>query len=161
MKYCPKCKAPITEQPIEGLKRQACSNHLCDFVFWNNPLPVVAVLIEYQEHILLARNQQWPAAMFSLITGFIECREDPLTAAVRETQEELGLKLELPSLIGIYNWPQMNQLIIAYSGKAEGELYLSAEIAEVKLIEPAKLRSWDFGVGPAVRDYLKASQATS
>lgn len=161
MKYCPKCKAPITEQPVEGLTRQVCSNNLCDFVFWNNPLPVVAVLIEYQQRILLARNQQWPASMFSLITGFVECREDPVTAAIRETQEELGLQLEQPSLIGVYNWPQMNQLIVAYSGKADGQWCLSAEIAQVKLIEPAKLRSWDFGVGPAVRDYLNARQSTN
>ena len=37
---------------------------------------------------------------------------------------------------------------------AEGEIALSEELAEFRLIAPEKLRPWDSGTGMAIRDWL-------
>ncbi len=50
----------------------------------------------------------------------------------------------------------MNQLIIAYHVSADGTIQLGEELSEIKLVDPAKLKSWDFGTGLAVRDWLKS-----
>ena len=137
-----------------GLARPACAAADCDFVLWENPVPVVAALVEYAGQIVLARNATWPEKQFGLITGYLERDETPDTAVAREVAEELGLSAHSVSLIGLYNFAPKNQLIIAYHVLACGQIVLNEELAEFKLIEPNKLKAWEFGTGPAVRDWL-------
>ena len=137
-----------------GLARPACAAADCDFVLWENPVPVVAALVEYAGQIVLARNATWPEKQFGLITGYLERDETPDTAVAREVAEELGLSAQSVSLIGLYNFAPKNQLIIAYHVLASGQIILNEELAEFKLIEPNKLKAWEFGTGPAVRDWL-------
>ena len=59
MKYCPQCKADINLQIIDGEERRACSVQ-CGFVFWDNPTPVVAVVVETPDGVVLAHNKLWP-----------------------------------------------------------------------------------------------------
>ena len=48
----------------------------------------------------------------------------------------------------------MNQLILAYYVRINGEIVIGEELAEIKAIPPEKLRPWKFGTGPAVSDWL-------
>jgi len=155
MKYCPECKSNLTEKDIDGHLRLCCSNKNCDFVFWDNPTPVVAALVEHENKIILARNQAWPAGIYSVITGFLEKGESPETGVVREVAEELGLTGLSANLIGVYAFDQMNQVIIAYHVKAEGEIILGEELAEIKKVEKTRLKGWSFGTGMAVTDWVK------
>lgn len=144
MKYCPECTSEMDTQSINGEDRLACSTE-CGYVFWANPIPVSAALIEINGEYLLARNQAWPKGFFSLISGFIEVGENPKSAIIRETEEELGLKATSLEFIGHYPFPQMNQLLIAYVVKAEGEIKLSDELSEYKLLSMTDLKSYNFG----------------
>ena len=112
---------------------------------WGNPIPVVASLVRLSDSYVLARNSKWPAGLYSFLTGFIENGEAPESAAVRETQEELGVRAQSTHLIGHFPLAQLNQLVIAYEVCAAGEVTLGDEIAEVKLVSPAELASFDFG----------------
>jgi ADP-ribose pyrophosphatase YjhB (NUDIX family) len=123
-------------------------------VFWDNPLPVVAAIVEMDGNVLLARNKEWPEKMFGLITGFLEKGETPETAVKREVKEELGLDAEIMEFVGVYSFFERNQLILAYHLSAAGEMKLGDELAEVKSIPVGKLKPWPFGTGHAVRDWL-------
>ena len=112
---------------------------------WDNPIPVVASLVRLSDGYVLARNANWPAGLFSFLTGFIENGEAPESAAVRETQEELGVRARSAHLIGHFPLAQLNQLVIAYEVRAAGELTLGDEIAEVKVVSPTELATFDFG----------------
>jgi NAD+ diphosphatase len=158
-KYCPECGEKLIEKDIEGIKRPGCSSEGCDYTFWDSPVPVVAAIVEYRGKIILGRNSEWPEKMFGLITGFLEKGESPERGILREVEEELGLKGEITCLIGVYSFLQKNQLIIAYHVKAEGEITLNEEIAEVKHIPVEKLRPWELGTGPAVKDWLEKHAA--
>ena len=68
-RYCPRCAAPLERGPQAGRERAHCQ--ACGWVHWDNPIPVVAALIEYQGKVLLARNRAWPEKMFALVTGFL------------------------------------------------------------------------------------------
>jgi len=123
-------------------------------VHWDNPVPVLAALVEYQGQVVLARNRAWAAGAFGLITGFLERGEDPAAGVAREVKEELALDTLATTLIGVYPFSRKHEVIIAYHVVARGEIGLNEELAEFRLISPEKLKPWDFGTGLAVSDWL-------
>jgi NAD+ diphosphatase len=156
MKFCPTCAAPLAARESEGRLRQACTGPDCDYVFYDNPVPVVAALVEHGETVLLVRNKGWPEKWYGLVSGFLEKGESPEEGVLREVKEEVGLRGEIVSLIGAYPFVEMNQVILAYHVRAHGDIALGDEIAGVKAVPPDKLRPWPLGTGHAVRDWLAA-----
>ena len=161
MKYCPECKFELETSLIDGKERLACSSPSCNYVFWDNPTPVVAAIVEYNDHVILVRNKGWPQKIFGLVTGFLERGETPENGIVREIEEELGLTATIVSFIGYYSFFEMNQLILTFHARGEGELTLGDEIEEVREVDVEKLRPWPFGTGLAVKDWLKNRAARS
>lgn len=145
MKYCPDCGNALGTRTLDGIERQACVVPPCDFVHWNNPVPVVAVLLQYQAKILLVRNSPWPAGMFSLVSGFLERNETPEQAVVREVKEELNLDSQVQDFICCQSLFAKNQLILAFWGTATGDIKTNDEIADVKLLTRQELSLWSFG----------------
>jgi len=155
IRYCLHCGHELTPQEINGKEYLACPAKNCEYVFWDNPLPVVAAIVEHEGNVLLARNKAWPPKMFGLITGFLEKGESPENAVLREVREELGIDAGLESMIGIYSFPEQNQIIIAYHVSAQGEITMGDELVEVISVPPHKVRPWAFGAGPALKDWLE------
>jgi NAD+ diphosphatase len=157
--FCPRCATPLVERVDAshegGRTRQSCPDQSCGFVHWNNPLPVVAGIVEYEGRILLARNAAWPERMFALITGFLENGETPEQGIAREVREETALIADSVELVGVYEFIRKNELIIAYHVRAHGTIALSPELLEYRLVEPAKLRPWRAGTGLAVADWMQ------
>ncbi len=153
--FCPQCARPLFDRDTAGRVRRACPDEACGYVFYDNPLPVVAALLEHEGHVLLARNKGWPAGWFGLITGFLERGESPEQGILRELKEEVGLDGEIVGLIGVYEFAQRNEVIIAYHVRAHGTVVLGDEIEAVKNVPPEKLRPWPFGTGLAVKQWLE------
>ena len=155
MQFCPWCGSRLGKKEIEGREYAACVAEGCGYVFWDNPLTVVAAIVEHEGSVILARGRGWPEKMFGLVTGFLEKGETPEDAVVREVREELGLDARVRGLVGIYTFLQKNQLIVAYDLVAEGEVSLNEELEEIRRVSPDKLKGWPFGTGPAVRDWVE------
>jgi NADH pyrophosphatase NudC (nudix superfamily) len=156
-RFCPCCGGALGTEALAGRNRGVCRAEGCGFVAWDNPLPVVAALIECEDRdgrILLARNRNWPDRQFGLVTGFLECGESPEAAVTREVAEETGLAAREVAPIGVYPFFPANEILLAYHVRAQGEIVLNDELAEFRLIEVARLKAWDFGTGLAVRDWL-------
>jgi NAD+ diphosphatase len=160
-RYCPLCAGGLA--PAERLEDGGPKTRLrcgaCDFTHWNNPTPVLAAVVECVDRegrVLLARNAAWTQRIFALITGFMEAGESPEDGIRREVTEETGLTVERLSLIGVYDFQRMNQVIIAYHAAARGEVSLSPELAEYKLFAPQDLRCWPAGTGRALADWLRS-----
>lgn len=149
-KYCPACAAPLAARAEDA--RLACN---CGYVHWDNPVPVVAAIVEHEGAVILARNKDWPEKMFGLVTGFLEKDETPEDGVKREVKEELDLDALDTNLVGLYPFAQRNELIIAYHVPAAGTVRLNEELAAYRRIAPEKLRPWEFGTGLAVADWLK------
>lgn len=156
--FCPRCTRPLDTQSIESIERLICNAPGCGFVHWDNPLPVVAALVEYQGQILLARNAQWPRSIFSLVAGFLDQKESPAHAVIREVKEELNLESRVTQFIGHYPFVEKNQIILAFAVQACGALKTNHEIAETKLITLDQLKTYDFAplylTSAIVRDWL-------
>ncbi len=155
-KFCPCCATPLVMGEVDqGPPRLRCPDLACGFVYWNNPVPVVAAVVEHEGEIILARNRLWPPKMFALITGFLEKDDpDPASGVLREVEEELGLKGRVAEFIGHYPFERMNQIIIAYHVVAAGAIVLGEELVEYKKVAPDQLRPWPAATGLALRDWM-------
>jgi NADH pyrophosphatase NudC (nudix superfamily) len=154
MKYCPECGSELAVAEVDGRERPRCTSDDCPFVFWDNPTPVVAAIVELDGQVVLTRKDGWPAKVYGLVAGFLEKGETVESSILREVREELGLDGEIVEFVGYYSFLQRNQVILAFHVQAEGEILIGEELAGVKLVHPDKLRPWPFGTGPAVRDWL-------
>jgi NAD+ diphosphatase len=156
-KFCPLCAVALIQRQDEqeaGRLRLACPDG--HWTHWDNPLPVLAALVEIDGKILLARNAAWAEKTFALITGFMERDETPEQGIARELKEETNLDADHISLIGVYEFMRKNELIIAYHVRASGDIQLSEELLEYRLIAPENLRPWDAGTGHAVADWMRS-----
>jgi NAD+ diphosphatase len=127
----------------------------CSWTHWNNPTPVLAAIVQYNDQILLARNAAWTGKVFALITGFMEAADTPQGGIAREVKEETNLDCTEVNLVGVYDFARMNQVIIAYHVVAQGEVKLSPELAEYKLFDYDKVKCWPAGTGYAMADWLR------
>jgi NAD+ diphosphatase len=160
-RFCTHCATPLAlrEELEDGGPKQRLRCPECNWTHWNNPTPVLAAVIECSDRegrVLLARNAAWPGRMFALITGFMEAGESAEEGITREVAEETSLQVDQLSLIGVYDFQRMNQIIIAYHAVARGEVQLSPELAEYKLYHPTELRCWRAGTGYALADWLRS-----
>ncbi len=156
MNFCPKCRNKLQIEIIDSIDRYACSDIQCDFVNWDNPIPVVAGIVKFNGKYVLARNSVWEEGMFSMLTGFLERHELPEKSIAREVEEELGLLSKEIKFIGHFSFNKLNQLIIAYHIEAQGVLELSPELAEVKYVTEYELQEYDFGKFSLTKNIVNA-----
>jgi NADH pyrophosphatase NudC (nudix superfamily) len=156
MKFCPQCGEELTLTEIDDRSRLACTSSSCDFVYWDNPTPVVAGIVEIDGCVVLTRNKGWPEKWFGIVAGFLERGETPESAILREVEEELGLDGELVSFVGYYSFFERNQIILTFHIQAEGEIQLGPELEQAKLVPIEEVRPWSRGTGPALRDWLES-----
>ena len=157
-RFCPQCATPLAliEREEDGGAKARLRCPACDFTHWNNPTPVLAAIVQVGDKVLLARNAAWQHRMFALITGFMEAGETPEEGIRREIAEETGLTVTALKLIGVHDFQRMNQVIITYHALAEGQIVLSPELAEYKLLAPEQVRCWPAGTGFALADWLRS-----
>lgn len=92
------CGLSLATVDIGGKERLACIN--CDFVHWDNPMPVTATVVAMGDGLVLVKRKFEPyVGDWCLPGGFIEAREHPAESAAREVLEETGLTIEAPRLI--------------------------------------------------------------
>ncbi len=141
---------------MDDNNRLVCPADDCDFVYWDNPVPVVAAIVEHDNKIVLANNVAWPEHIFSLITGFLEKGESPEQAVVREVQEELGLTSAVGEFVGVYSFHRMNQLILVYHVKASGTIQLNEELRSYKCFKINDIKPRNTATGAALQDWLNS-----
>ncbi|MDH7476237.1 MAG: NUDIX domain-containing protein [Microgenomates group bacterium] len=101
--YCPRCKNELKFKLIDGKKRLHCQR--CDFIFYNNPKPVVSgLLIKNKEVLLIKRNDKKASfyGYWSLPGGILEIDEEPKKGLEREFAEETGIAVRAGKIINGY-----------------------------------------------------------
>ncbi len=153
MNFCPQCASPLVRGEASGRERLICSKP-CGYVFYDNPLPVVGAIVEYDgDAIVMTQSVGWPADWFGIVTGFLEKGEEPTDAILREVREEIGLTdARIVDFLGIYPFYQRNEIIFTYHVRASGTIVMDeTELQAVKVVPIADIKPWPFGTGPAVK----------
>ena len=161
--FCPICSSPLTQTIEVGITRKSCNKTDCEYVHWNNPTPVLAAIAHRKDEVILVQSIGWPKHWYSLVTGFHEAGETAEDGVLREVKEETGLSGEVKSLVGVYSFFQMNQVIIAYDVLVEeGEVTLdTTELVDYKIVKTKDIRPWPSGTGQAVKDWLTKQGITN
>lgn len=153
--YCPKCGNELQTVTVEGQERPACPDTDCGFIHFNNPTPVVAAIVEREDRLVLVQNKDWPDDWYALVSGFLESEESPEEGILREIREEIHLIAELQSLVGVYPFDLMNQLLVVYHVTVESEPEVGDELSDLKEVPVSEVEPWDLGTGLAVEEWLE------
>lgn len=140
LNVCPLCAAVLTVTEIGGRDRLVCLT--CEFVHWDNPKPVTATLIPMEDGIVLVRRKFPPYVDdWCLPGGFIEALEAPEESAIREVEEETGLKVQIDRLVGAFSpGKSINVIILVYLARpAQGTLVPGDDASEVQCFTASQL----------------------
>ena len=135
-RFCPHCATPFESRLISGLERMACPH--CKFVFWQNPVVGVAVIVLEENRIVLGRRASGAyQGTWCIPCGYVEYDEDVRIAAQREFHEETGLLVEVSSVYTVhsnFHDPAMHSVGIWFRGEVRsGELRAGDDLDEVAL----------------------------
>ncbi|MBN1380430.1 MAG: NUDIX domain-containing protein [Deltaproteobacteria bacterium] len=99
-RHCHYCGEIIIKKEEDGVPRDYCP--ACRSFFYENPLPVVASILEISREILLVKRNRHPyKGYWCLPTGFAETGEGIEEAALRELREETGIKGRIVKLLDV------------------------------------------------------------
>jgi NAD+ diphosphatase len=115
--YCANC-GTRTGMREGGWKRE-CPN--CKAEHFPRTDPVVIMLVELGDKVLLGRQKQFPAGMYSCLAGFVEAAETIEDAVRREIFEESGIRCTDVNYYMTQPWPYPSSLMIGCTARATSE----------------------------------------
>jgi len=130
MRFCPQCRSELEERVIDGKPRKICKN--CGFVFWNNPIPVVAAIVPYDGKLVLVKSSI--RKTWGLPAGHVEEGDTAEERVIAEVKEETGLDVVITSFLGTWRSNRRNVILLMYSTSVlSGELRPGGDVEAVKL----------------------------
>lgn len=133
--YCGRCGSTTIHHP--GTFERVCRS--CGLALYPRISPSIIVLIQKEDHILLARSPHFTKGAYGLIAGFVEVGESVEEAVHREVAEEIGITIKNLQYFGSQSWPFPDSLMIGFIAEyASGEI-----IIDNKEIEAANWYPFD------------------
>jgi ADP-ribose pyrophosphatase YjhB (NUDIX family) len=145
VRFCALCGSEMELRTILPDRKEHRRCPRCGFVFFPSAKLVAGCVIGDAGRVLLLRRAIEPAAgMWTFPGGFVDHGESAADAALRETWEEVGLRVKLGRLLGVYLDPRNSKACVAtyLATPAGGEPRLSAEATEIRYFAPDEI-PWD------------------
>jgi ADP-ribose pyrophosphatase YjhB (NUDIX family) len=116
LRFCSRCGARLVFGPVAGEERDRLACPACGFVSYVNPRLVVTTLpVTDKGQVMLIRRGIEPGlGMWAQPGGFLEIDETVREAAIRETLEETGLRIEPGAIVGLYSRGQAAVVVVAF-----------------------------------------------
>jgi NAD+ diphosphatase len=83
--------------------------------------PVVIMLAEHEDRLLLGRQPQYPAGRYSALAGFVEVGENLEAAVARELFEEAGIRVRGVRYVASQPWPFPSSLMFGCHAEAKSD----------------------------------------
>jgi len=83
--------------------------------------PVVIMIAEHDDRLLLGRQPQYPPGRYSALAGFVEVGENLEAAVARELKEEAGIDVSDVTYVASQPWPFPSSLMIGCHAKASSD----------------------------------------
>ncbi len=142
--FCATCAAPVSLRipPGDSLPRHVCE--ACGAIHYRNPRLVVGALPVWEDRILLCRRAIEPRrGCWTLPSGFMENRETVAEAALRETAEEAGARIELGALYTMISVPHISQVHLVFRARLlDLDFAAGHETLEIALFDTSAI-PWD------------------
>ncbi|MCX6053938.1 MAG: NUDIX hydrolase [Chloroflexi bacterium] len=164
--YCYLCGHLLTLRLIEGREREFCES--CGWIHYQQWKISAGVRVQKEGKLLLAqrRIEPWSGCWY-LPAGFVEADEPPDQAAVRETHEETGLRVQVKGLAGLYPYtddPRGNGIVLLYEAEiVGGEFKSSIETIQSGFYAPGEIEKMPLAglcAQKQVHDWVKGLKTT-
>lgn len=160
MKFCSECAHPVSLliPPDDNRPRHVCEQ--CGTIHYQNPKMVVGTIPVWERNgetrILLCRRAIEPRyGYWTLPAGFMENEETTGEAALRETFEEAGARIELHELFSLLNVPHVDQVHLFYRATLlDLDYQAGTESLEVQLFSEAEI-PWEEIAFPTIGQTLR------
>jgi len=154
-RFCPLCGGALAREPVPPDQREHPVCSACRFIFYLNPKVVGCTIPDDDGRVLLTRRTINPAyGKWTFPGGYVDYGETITDAAMRETWEETGLKVELGGLVGVYSFPGSPVIIVYGARVASGTLTPCSENDLLEWYEPDAI-PWDQLAFPSTRAALR------
>ena len=142
VRFCALCGAEMELRTVlpDRKRHRVCPR--CGFIFFPSGKLVAGCIVVDAGRVLLLRRGIEPAlGKWTFPGGFVNFGESAAEAALRETLEEVGMRVMLGAVLGVYFDPRNAKAsVVTYlATPAEGEPALTAEAVEVAYFEPAAI----------------------
>jgi 8-oxo-dGTP diphosphatase len=155
IRFCPLCGAPLAREPVPPDQREHAVCSRCRFVFYLNPKLVGATIPEQDGRVLLTRRSIDPGrGLWTYPGGFVDYGETVTDAAVRETFEETGLKVDLTGLLNVYTYPGAPVIVVYRASVVGGTLTTCSENDRLEWVRPDEI-PWPVLAFQSTREALR------
>ena len=146
--HCPRDGTTLVPTRIDGRDRPACPR--CGFADFMHVQIGANCVVERDGQVLLVRLNYGPRdGRWALPGGLVENDETPDVAAIRETEEETGLRVAIDGLLASWMRPGFPILVVIYRAHVVGGTLRAApeEASEVSFfpreqIPPLEELAW-------------------
>lgn len=146
--HCPRDGTTLVPTRIDGRDRPACPR--CGFADFMHVQIGANCVVERDGQVLLVRLNYGPRdGRWALPGGLVENDETPDVAAIRETEEETGLRVAIDGLLATWMRPGFPILVVIYRAHVVGGTLRAApeEASEVSFfpreqIPPLEELAW-------------------
>ena len=160
LRFCPRCAGALAAKSLKAGEPPRLVCGACGFVFYLDPKVAACTICMLDGGIVLLRRSIEPQIGKWVFPGGFVDRGEPVTAAaVRETLEEVNLKVSLMGILDVSSFPGSPVVVVVYAAEyVSGELKACDECDEVKVYPPEKI-PWDDlafeSTRAALRDYVR------
>lgn len=159
-RFCPRCGGALASRLLKEGEPQRLVCSACGFVFYQNPKVAACTICLVDGGIVLLRRTIDPErGKWVFPGGFVDRGESVQAAAVRETREEVNLRVTVTGILDAYSLGSHEVVVVVYAADVVGgELSAGDECDEVRAFPPEAL-PWNElafeSTRAALRDYLR------
>jgi ADP-ribose pyrophosphatase YjhB (NUDIX family) len=155
-RFCPRCGAELATRVVKPGEPARLVCDACSFVFYLDPKVAACTIFMLDGGIVLLRRSIEPQiGKWVFPGGFVDRGETLPAAALRETFEEVNLRVGLTGILDAYSYPGSYVVVVVYAAEVVGgEMKACDECSEVKVFRPEDI-PWDELAFPSTRDALR------
>jgi ADP-ribose pyrophosphatase YjhB (NUDIX family) len=158
-KFCPRCGTSLALRKVKESEppRLVCGR--CEFVFYLDPKVAAGTICMVDGGIVLLRRAIDPEkGKWAFPGGFVDRGEPVDAAAIRETLEEVRLRVSLTGILDVYSYAPHEVVVVVYAAEVtSGRPEVGDESLEVHAFPPEGI-PWDElafeSTRAALRDYV-------
>jgi 8-oxo-dGTP diphosphatase len=157
--FCPRCGKGLEQRRVKDKEPTRLVCVACGFVFYLDPKVAACTICLVDGGVVLLKRALDPQkGKWVFPGGFVDRGESVQAAAVRETLEEVNLRVSLVGILDVYSFPGHEVVVVVYAADVVGGvLEARDESLEAKAFRPEAI-PWEQlafdSTRAALRDYL-------
>lgn len=158
-RFCPRCGGGLESRLLKDAEPPRLVCAACGFVFYLDPKLAAGTICQVGGGVVLLRRAIQPqVGKWVFPGGFVDRGESVGEAAVRETFEEVNLRVKLSGILDVYSFPGHEVVVVVYAAEVVGgSLEARDESLAAEAFAPERIPWGDLAFEStrmALRDYL-------